>query len=336
MKNQPKLLAVLTAAALSAGCASGGGSGGGGGNDQIDTQEEAWLCFIFPIFCLTGAPASGLASNPAASSSAAKLPFTTWSDLARGAETEAKSLTTGLSYQNTGPISATSVPGIAFAEATERAIYPSSGATATTPADIGQPGIEVRQQENPSSTSQTPFTSLPGQNVAVIANPYVLGWEYQSFGVWNNQGSSTGAIRASTFGAPTPALAVPTSGSATFSGKLAGLYVSPAGQGAMAAADLNMNANFSTRSLTFSSSGTNTTHDAKTPTAAPNLNLNGTLTYAPGSNSFTGTLVNSSGTMSGSSNGRFYGPAAQELGGVFTVKSATSVETFIGAYGAKR
>jgi hypothetical protein len=40
--------------------------------------------------------------------------------------------------------------------------------------------------------------------------------------------------------------------------------------------------------------------------------------------------------MSGTSNGQFYGPAAQELGGVFALKSATTVETFVGAYGAKR
>ncbi len=40
--------------------------------------------------------------------------------------------------------------------------------------------------------------------------------------------------------------------------------------------------------------------------------------------------------MSGSFKGQFYGPAAHELGGVFTVKSSTTVETLVGAYGAKR
>jgi hypothetical protein len=40
--------------------------------------------------------------------------------------------------------------------------------------------------------------------------------------------------------------------------------------------------------------------------------------------------------MSGRSNGQFYGPAAQELGGVFSLKSSTTMETLTGAYGAKR
>ena len=40
--------------------------------------------------------------------------------------------------------------------------------------------------------------------------------------------------------------------------------------------------------------------------------------------------------MSGSSTGRYYGPTAQELGGVFTVKSPATAETLTGAYGAKR
>jgi hypothetical protein len=73
-----------------------------------------------------------------------------------------------------------------------------------------------------------------------------------------------------------------------------------------------------------------------TAAAAPNLNLNGSLSYLPSSSSFNGTLTNSAGTMSGASKGQFYGPAAQELGGVFTLKSPTTVETFTGAYGAKR
>jgi hypothetical protein len=64
--------------------------------------------------------------------------------------------------------------------------------------------------------------------------------------------------------------------------------------------------------------------------------LNGTLTYQPGANSFQGKLTNAAGTMTGSSRGQFYGPAAQELGGVFSVKASSGTETFTGAYGAKR
>jgi hypothetical protein len=177
---------------------------------------------------------------------------------------------------------------------------------------------------------------LATRDIGLVANPYVLGWEYQSFGVWNSNVPGAGTVGATSFGAATPGSAVPISGAATFTGKLAGLYVSPTGQGSLAAADLTVNANFNTRSLSFASSGTTITRDLVTATAAPNLNLNGTLTYSPGSSTFTGALVNAGSTMSGSSKGQFYGPTAQELGGVFAVKSSTTVETLVGAFGAKR
>jgi hypothetical protein len=183
----------------------------------------------------------------------------------------------------------------------------------------------------------SPFTGILTQNVALVANPYQLGWDYQSFGVWDHHTATFDPIvTLLSFGAATRGLAVPAVGTATFSGKLAGFYVSSAGQGSIATADLTVNADFSSRSLSFASSDTFVTRDLSTSIAAPHLNLSGTLTYSPGTSTFAGTLVNAGGTMSGSSKGRFYGPAAQELGGVFTVKSATTVETLAGAYGAKR
>jgi hypothetical protein len=174
-------------------------------------------------------------------------------------------------------------------------------------------------------------------SMALVANPYALGWNYQSFGAWNQQNSvNSGAISVSSFGQATPASAVPTSGQATFTGKSAGFYVSPTGQGAIAAADATVNANFSARSLGFSTSGTTIARDPKAPTAAPHLNLSGTFTYSPGTNAFTGVVTNAAGTMSGSSKGQFYGPTAQELGGAYSLKSSTTPEMFTGAYGAKR
>lgn len=334
MNDQTKtILAALLAALLTTACASGGGGGGGdGAANKIDTREEVFLCLVLGPLCLFFA--SGV-DRPESTTA----PFSTWSAVSRAAPTQTDSLTTVLDYESNGPVVNTSVSAIAFAASNENPQYdeqgnlvrygpfqPSSGATAATLAALGQPGIDVRQQRpNPTSS-----------DTGLIANPYVLGWEYQSFGVWNSQAGPAGSIRASSFGAPTPASALPTSGSATFSGKVAGVYISPQGQSAMAAGDLSVNANFSTRSLAFSSSATSITLDARSATAAPHLNLKGTLSYAPNTNSFSGALATAGGTLTGSSQGRFYGPAAQELGGAFTVKSSTTVETFTGAYGAKR
>jgi len=203
-------------------------------------------------------------------------------------------------------------------------------------AAIGQSGIEVARDRIVSGYPVTSFTSTSGYELGLVANPHVQGWNFQSFGVWDTRAPEEGYITSNSFGAATPTFAVPTTGSATFSGKLAGFYVSPSGQGSVAASDVTATANFSTRSIGFASTGTTLTRDLSQSVSAPNLNLNGTLTYSPGSNSFTGTLRNAGGTMSGVSNGQFYGPAAQELGGVFAVKSSKTVETFTGAYGAKR
>lgn len=199
---------------------------------------------------------------------------------------------------------------------------------------VGHPGIDVFSSSD-NLAPNSPFGS-PHASYGLIANPRDLGWDYQSFGVWRTSNAAGNWIKAISVGENGAVSVAPLSGAATFTGKLGGLYISPAGQGSVAASDLTVNANFSTRSLSFVSTNTITTIRQSSATAAPQLNLSGTLTYSPGSSAFTGTLTNAGGTMSGTSNGQFYGPTAQELGGVFAVKSPTTVETFVGAYGAKR
>ena len=166
---------------------------------------------------------------------------------------------------------------------------------------------------------------------AVAPAAAALGHQYQSFGVWNERlDAFRGQITVWSQGQPTPAQAIPASGSATFQGKLSGAYVSAAGIGGNAASDLRVSADFGARSLGFASSGT-TVNGA----AAPNLDLRGTLTYAPGQGRFSGNLANASGSLRGSTSGQFYGPRAEELGGVFAATGA-GTERFVGAYGAKR
>lgn len=172
-----------------------------------------------------------------------------------------------------------------------------------------------------------PFTKRPG-NAGVDSSG--SGMQYHSFGVWNEHVGFRGGIMAWSHGEITPASAVPKSGQARFTGQVVGLYVSPAGTGSSARADLTVDANFSSRTLGFAS--TNTTLQGA---ASPQLNLSGTLSYAPGQNNFAGTLRNASGTLTGGAKGQFYGPKAQELGGAFVV-SGNGSETFAGAYGAKR
>lgn len=204
---------------------------------------------------------------------------------------------------------------------------------------IGQPGLDVARTPPSFLGSVSPFLTATNADFALVANPYALGWDYQSFGIWNQHRPLNASpwISANSFGAATPGSAVPTTGSATFTGKLAGVYVSHLGEGSIAFADLTVNADFGARTLGLSSTGTTLTRDLAATTAAPDLNLNGVLTYAAGSGTFSGT-VHSAGMLQGSSTGRFYGPGAEELGGVFGLRSwfGVGVETFTGGYGAKR
>jgi hypothetical protein len=62
------------------------------------------------------------------------------------------------------------------------------------------------------------------------------------------------------------------------------------------------------------------------------LNIQGTLSYAGGSNDFSGPV--SSSALTGSARGQFYGPAANEIGGTFGLKGV-GVEGYLGAFGAK-
>lgn len=212
----------------------------------------------------------------------------------------------------------------------DRSFFPR--ADAASPA--GYPAIDMAW--SPSNTTQTVFANVRSEASALLANPYALDWNYQSFGVWNHPDVPTQErVFSVSYGAATPGAAVPAAGVATFSGKLAGLLVQPTALDYMVAANVGVQVDFGQRSVGLASSGTSIMRDGARAGAAPGLDLAGTMTYAPGSNTFTGTLTTAGAGMSGTSNGRFYGPAAEELGGVFVVKSPTGA-AFTGAYGAKR
>jgi len=334
MRRTRMIEAVVASCSLIAGCASGGG----GGSDSVQVESrpipkpsataELRCVWFLPFICAWYEPGAD-ADDPSSeagvrlgSSVAAPRPgrFTSWSELGANKAAEFDAIGQELSYGGTSVVS------------------PAQPQTLSTGPRYTESRVLVGQSVNRTADGIDVSSSRVGDalEVRMIANPYAQGWNYQSFGVWNTQAMTGGNIASSSFGAATPASAVPSTGTASFVGKLGGIYVSPAGEGSMASADVRVNADFGNRSLSFASQGTRLTQDLKGSTAAPQLNLGGTLTYSPATNTFTGTLTNAGGTMSGSSTGRYYGPAAQELGGVLTVKSANTVETLTGAYGAKR
>ena len=180
-----------------------------------------------------------------------------------------------------------------------------------------------------------------GAGKAVVSDPRSGVWNYQSFGVWETYTTATtGDYGAMSLGANSSATAIPGSGTATFEGKVVGSYVNAAGEGHTALADLTVVADFGiARSLNFSTSSTTiSANDGGSITLRNDLNLTGILNIADPANSFSGTLYTTgsgSGTvLSGESTGQFYGPNAEELGGVFFLNRTGSLETYSGAYGA--
>lgn len=181
---------------------------------------------------------------------------------------------------------------------------------------------------------------------AVIADFRLFGYEYQTFGVWETPSTSINNIGTFSAGALTPATGIPTTNGVTFTGNLAGVYVDQFGERFFAFGTVDLVANFAgpTRTLEFSTSHTILRSDlvhVGNELDGADLDLRGTLTYVSGTNSFSGTVAPSgsgSRPLSGSSTGQFYGPSAQELGGVFSLRNlsdSTSPETYSGAYGAK-
>jgi hypothetical protein len=341
-----------------------GNTGSGGGSTYRAKPEEQTLSplvcilvlFFCPLFLNGSAPVAAGAVWVADSQPRAPVALTQWSDLRNQGATapiiQAWGPQVVVRHERAadGAMGPVSVPAFEASATTtlefgsyERSSdfirnFESGGATlhASKFPLADHPAMEVLV--TPGTAKRTAFADHDViERVGVAANPHHAGWNYQSFGAWEADLDATGiAVRATSFGVATPAAAVPSSGAATFVGKLGGLYVSPAGRGSVAAADLAVNVDFSARSMGFASTNTVVMRAPSAPVAAPNLDLGGRLTYAPGSGTFSGTLSDADGTLRGASNGQFYGPAAQELGGVFALKSATTAEAFTGAYGAKR
>ncbi len=181
-------------------------------------------------------------------------------------------------------------------------------------------------------------TNAAETNIGLVINTenVLVPWEYQTFGIWETGiGTGIGTVGAITVGTPTTGSAIPTTGNASFVGISGGMYLDAAGTtDYITASALFANVNFLKRSIALT---TTTTLKVNTVTAAEttadNLNMTGTLTYLPNTNSFTGDV--SAAAMTGTSTGQFYGPTAEELGGVFSLEGA-GVESYVGAYGAQK
>jgi hypothetical protein len=135
-------------------------------------------------------------------------------------------------------------------------------------------------------------------------------------------------------GIVTPFSAIPTINSAIFNGSALGLYVDTSGTPFATTATITANVNFQNRTVGFSTSNTTLINsNTGVPTADSGLNITGMLGYST-ANDISGNVNTSNGQLTGTAHGLFYGPAAQEIGGVYQLQNAGApLNRMIGAFG---
>ena len=171
--------------------------------------------------------------------------------------------------------------------------------------------------------------------VGAFANPSAYGFEYQTYGAWGAYGNATTPAYAISVGNPSPASAIPLTGAVTFTGGATGYYVDASKFGYVTNADMVAAVTFNNRSVAFSTTNTSVTGGPGAPQlSAPVLNMTGNLSYVAGVNAMTGTATTANG-MSGNMNGKFYGPAINEIGGTYAV-TGSGVGSMVGGFGGKR
>jgi transferrin binding protein len=176
----------------------------------------------------------------------------------------------------------------------------------------------------------------PSANLLTI-DPIDVGWNYQSFGVWGTDlNQSSWKLGAISFGSPTNGSSVPTVGSATFTGIATGFYTDLGGTLYGTTANMRADVSFGSRSIQFSTSNTGLLNSNTSARSTDNgLNLSGMLGYAQGVNSFSGPVLTQNNLLGGQAAGKFYGPSAEEIGGVYSLRG-TSIGSMVGGFGGKR
>jgi len=223
----------------------------------------------------------------------------------------------------------------------------------------GTDGVTIQNnQSNFSANNQDNSRNIEGLTATnkmdgVYANGgNTTSYTYMTFGSWFNAVNTGGtnynlATGDYVYGSATTPANIPTTGTATYTGSISGAYFPASGtnQPPQTYADMSATADFAARSLSFATSNSktynnyNSNYDSTTgkttvttdAVAKADLNMSGTLTYSANSNLFAGSVADGGG-RSGTATGRFYGPAAEEIGGTFGLTGNGSTHTghFVG------
>ena len=214
-------------------------------------------------------------------------------------------------------------------------------------------GVQVMDNETDPAGNSDDATY-----VILYSNPYDKGLDYNSYGIWFKLGTETPGVEYTYFlgtvssGVKTDAANMPTTGTANYSGDYIGHYYGATSTNENAneyvvEGEVTIGADFSLGTLIYQSAVSSAENDTTGSVVTDGdlialgnvLNISGTELAITGS-SFTGDLATSNG-LSGTITGQFYGPAAEEVGGIFALQEDVTGEvrpvdtyTFIGAFGA--
>ena len=173
----------------------------------------------------------------------------------------------------------------------------------------------------------------------ILVDGYGSTFNYAFQGLWVVTGASTTTVSAFMAGVQTPASAVPSLGSALFVGAGFGAIFSPKIPGdafnptgaRLLNAYVTMNANFGSGAITGSMQLLGANDVAFSAQIASGTNsFSGTTSVTSVATSANGIALNANAT--GTIDGQFYGPNAQEAGAVWTLSDGTATE--IGSFGA--
>jgi hypothetical protein len=193
---------------------------------------------------------------------------------------------------------------------------------------------------NPTEYNQTEGgLTAGGFDIAAVTASGVVDFNYQVFGAWNQETSTTGMdVAYFTAGFQTATAGVPTSGTLTYAGLALGQIVSFQGFLFPTIAQASAGVDFGeAKTFTFATTNTRVNFFESGFSTDTDWDVSGGGALTGSTMSGTVTSTNAPGFLSGVVDAQLYGPAADEIGGTFAVTSTRCgafCDTYIGAFGA--
>mgnify|MGYP001596647146 CR=1 FL=1 len=288
---------------------------------------------------------SGCGGGGGSSSSLTQITFSDWNSITKPSQVNLEGISTDVSYStDAGITKITSVTNHGVDSTAAASVDYRTDSTISKISFATNNGT-VTFDENGTDTIGDTGNVVYGYDAAgtkfvIASDPLYSGnnWNYQTFGIWETgRGTGSGTAGAVSVGAATAGSSIPTSGSATYSGHFGGTSSDANGVDVITTGGATVVADFANRSLAFSTTGSKYVSPVASSPSWINkssLDMTGTLTYSAATNSFSGA-VSDSFIGSGTATGKFYGPSAEEIGGVFSLTGAGTL-VHAGGFGAKK